>query len=107
MLLVGIFSALGLLLIALKLGGRKTIGSDVFVDVLITITLMVCFYGTFSGVTAAMVGGLFVSVVLFLMKKTMKHERLTVAKTKIGKGKVNFSRPSLKWKEVEPTWRAK
>ena len=107
MLLVGIFSALGLLLIALKLGGRKTIGSDVYIDVLITLTLMVCFYGTFSGVTAAMVGGLFVSVVLFLMKKTMKHERLTVAKTKIGKGKVNFSRPSLKWKEVEPTWRAK
>ena len=107
MLLVGIFSALGLLLIALKLGGRKTIGSDVFVDVLITITLMVCFYGTFSGVTAAMIGGLFVSIVLFVMKKTMKHERLTVAKTKIGRGKVNFSRPSLKWKEVEPTWRAK
>ena len=50
------------------------------------ITLIVCFYGTFSGVTAAMVGGLFVSIVLFVMKKTMKHERLTVAKTKIGKG---------------------
>ena len=107
MLLVGIFSALGLLLIALKLGGRKTIGADVFVDVLITITLLVCFYGTFSGTSAAMIGGLVVSVVLFVMKKTMKHEKLTLAKTKIGRGKVNFSRPSLKWKEVEPTWRAK
>ena len=36
MLTIGIFSALGLLLLALKIGGRKTIGSDVFVDVLIT-----------------------------------------------------------------------
>jgi len=106
-LLVGIFSALGLLLIALKLGGRKIIGADVFVDILITFTLMVCFYGTFSGVTAAMIGGLFVSIVLFIMKKTMKHEKLTVTKTKKGKGKASFSKPSIKWKKVEPAWRAK
>ena len=78
-----------------------------FVDVLITITLLVCFYGTFSGTSAAMIGGLVVSVVLFFMKKTMKHEKLTLAKTKIGKGKVSFSRPSIKWVEVEPTWRTK
>ena len=58
MLLVGILSALGLLILALKAGGRKTIGHDIFVDVLITVTLMVCFYGTFSGMTAAMMGGL-------------------------------------------------
>ena len=107
MLLVGIFSALGLLLIALKLGGRKTIGSDVFVDVLITFTLMICFYGTFSGVTAAMIGGLFVSIVLFVMKKTMKHEKLAVTKTKTGFGKASFSKPSVKWKKIEPEWRAK
>ena len=107
MLTIGIFSALGLLLIALKLGGRKTIGADVFVDVLITVTLMVRFYGTFSGTSAAMVGGLVVSVVLFIMKKTMKHEKLTVAKTRIGKGKVSFSKPSVKWVEVEPEWRTK
>ena len=55
MLLIGIFSALGLLLLALKAGGRKTIGHDIFIDVLITVTLMVCFYGTFSGMAAAMV----------------------------------------------------
>ena len=48
MLLVGIFSALGLLLLALKAGGRKAIGHDIFVDVMITVTLMVCFYGTLA-----------------------------------------------------------
>ena len=39
MLMVGILSALGLLLLALKAGGRKTIGHDVFVDVLITVKI--------------------------------------------------------------------
>ena len=80
MLLVGILSALGLLLLALKAGGRKTIGHDIFVDVLITVTLMVCFYGTFSGMTAAMIGGLTASIVLFVMKKTMTHEKLNKIK---------------------------
>ena len=109
MLLVGILSALGLLLLALKAGGRKTIGNDIFVDVLITVTLMVCFYGTFSGMTAAMVGGLTASIVLFILKKTMTHEVLEVKKvdkvifTKPFKAKV----PTIKtgWRKVEPTWR--
>ena len=69
MLTIGIFSARGLLLLALKAGGRKTIGNDIIVDVLITATLMIAFYGTYSGMTAAMIGGLTASIVLFLLKK--------------------------------------
>lgn len=110
MLLVGILSALGLLILALKAGGRKAIGHDIFVDVLITVTLMVCFYGTFSGMTAAMVGGLTASLVLFVMKKTMPHEKLTIVK----ENKVIMSNPveikiptvKTKWKTVEPDWRS-
>ena len=109
MLLVGILSALGLLLLALKAGGRKTIGNDIFVDVLITVTLMVCFYGTFSGMTAAMVGGLTASLVLFVLKKTMTHEVLEVKKVnKVLMTKpFNVSVPTVKtgWRKVEPTWR--
>tara|TARA_R100000808_G_scaffold1846_4_gene7869 strand:+ start:1398 stop:1730 length:333 start_codon:yes stop_codon:yes gene_type:complete len=109
MLMVGILSALGLLLLALKAGGRKTIGHDIFVDVLITVTLMICFYGTFSGMTAAMVGGLTASVVLFIMKKTMTHEKLEVTT----KEKVVFKKPfkmsvpivKTGWVEVQPEWR--
>ena len=106
MLWIGIFSALGLLLLALKAGGRKTIGNDIFVDVLITVTLMVCFYGTFSGMAAAMVGGLSASVVLFLMKKTMRHEVLTVQKQpKKVFNKFVIKTPTLKWETIEPKWR--
>ena len=106
MLLVGILSALGLLLLALKAGGRKTIGHDIFVDVMITITLMVCFYGTFSAMAAAMVGGLVASIVLFIMKKTMTHEKLTVEKKQIKVGnKFKIYKPIVSWKTIEPDWR--
>ena len=80
MLTIGIISALGLLLLALKIGGRKIIGMDIYFDIAITITLMIMFAGTFSGMAAAMIGGLFVTILLFIMKKTMVHETLTVEK---------------------------
>jgi lysylphosphatidylglycerol synthetase-like protein (DUF2156 family) len=105
MLTIGIVSALGLLLLTLKAGGRKTIGNDIFVDVLITLTLMVCFYGTFSGMAAAMVGGLVASIVLFVMKKTMVHEKLTIVKKPHKFHKLDYSTPKLKWVECEPDWR--
>ena len=98
MLLIGILSALGLLLLVLKAGGRKAIGADIFVDVAITITLMVCFYGTYSGMVAAMLGGLISSVILFIMKKTMVHKVLKIKTNK-------YYIPRATWKEVHPTWR--
>tara|TARA_B100000902_G_scaffold35563_2_gene42725 strand:- start:3636 stop:3962 length:327 start_codon:yes stop_codon:yes gene_type:complete len=108
--MVGILSALGLLILALKAGGRKAIGHDIFVDVLITVTLMVCFYGTFSGMTAAMMGGLTASLVLFVMKKTMPHEKLTVEKGErvVMTTPVQIKIPTVttKWKTVEPDWRS-
>ena len=105
MLLIGIFSALGLLLLALKAGGRKTIGHDILIDVMITVTLMVCFYGTFSGMAAAMVGGLCASVILFIMKKTMRHEKLALKRKKYKFLRANVSGPTVTWEEYEPDWR--
>ena len=98
MLLIGIMSAFGLLLLVLKTGGRKAIGADIFVDIAITVTLMVCFYGTYSGMDAAMLGGLCASVALFIMKKTMVHEVIKVKKNK-------YHVPLFKWEEVQPDWR--
>ena len=98
MLLIGILSAFGLLLLLLKIGGRKIIGADIFVDVAITITLMVCFYGTYSGMVAAMLGGLCASIALFIMKKTLVHEKLTIKPNK-------YYIPKATWEEVHPTWR--
>lgn len=105
MLTIGIFSALGLLLLALKAGGRKTIGHDIFVDVLITATLMVAFYGTYSGMASAMIGGLVASVVLFVMKKTMVHEKLKLESTNKKALGLNFSVPKVTWETKQPDWR--
>ena len=70
---------------------------------------MVCFYGTFSGMTAAMVGGLTASLVLFVMKKTMPHEKLTIEKGErvVMNKPVQIKIPTVKtkWKTVEPEWR--
>ena len=98
MLLIGIMSAFGLLLLVLKAGGRKAIGADIFVDIAITVTLMVCFYGTYSGMVAAMLGGLCASVTLFIMKKFMVHEVIAVKKNK-------HKIPILQWEKVQPDWR--
>ena len=99
MLLIGILSAFGLLLLLLKVGGRKVIGADIFVDVAITITLLVCFYGTYSGMVAAMIGGLCASIALFIMRKTMVHEVVAVKKNK-------YHIPIMKWEERKPDWRS-
>lgn len=105
MLLVGIGSALGLLLLALKLGGRKVIGMDIFFDVLITLVLIISFMGTFSGMASAMVGGLFVTIVLFILKKTVAHKRLTMTKKPVKIYKLRLDVPDVEWVEVEPEWR--
>ena len=102
MLTIGIVSALGLLLLTLKAGGRKTIGNDIFVDVLITLTLMVCFYGTFSGMAAAMVGGLSASIILFIMRKTMVHDKLVIRKKPVRILRMNFNKPVPTWERVYP-----
>jgi thiamine transporter ThiT len=104
MLTIGIFSALGLLLLALKIGGRKTIGHDVVADILITATLMVMFYGTYSGMTAAMVGGLVASITLFLMKKVMVHKKLQVEIYKKKVLGVKLPMLSFSWRTKQPDW---
>jgi hypothetical protein len=56
-----------------------------------------------------MVGGLCASIVLFIMKKTMVHEKLKV--TKVNKTVMTkpftVKVPTVKtgWQRVEPTWR--
>jgi len=82
MFLAGIIAAAGMLFLLFKFGVRKVINYDIFFDVLITFFLMIVLAGTFSGMIAALFGGLLVSVVLFIMKRTMRHEKLSLVKTK-------------------------
>lgn len=82
MILAGLIAAAGMLFLLFKFGVRKVITYDIFFDVLITFFLMIVLAGTFSGMMAALLGGLVVSVVLFIMKRTMRHEKLSLVKVK-------------------------
>tara|TARA_B100001029_G_C15029269_1_gene435784 strand:+ start:172 stop:468 length:297 start_codon:yes stop_codon:yes gene_type:complete len=81
MLLAGVIAAAGLLFLVFKLGMRKVVGYDILFDILITAVLMASLAGTYSGMMAALFGGLLVSVVLFIMKKTMHHQKLHYVRT--------------------------
>ena len=82
MFIAGLIAAAGLLFLLFKFGIRRVITYDIFFDVAITAILMVSLARTFSGMMAALFGGLIVSVVLFIMKRTMRHEKLSLVKIK-------------------------
>ena len=60
MWIAGLLSALGLLFLIFKFGIRRVISYDIPVDIAVTLLLMYVFAGTYSGMMAAMVGGLVV-----------------------------------------------
>ena len=70
MFTAGLIAAAGLLFLLFKFGIRRVITYDIFFDVAITAILMVSLAGTFSGMMAALFGGLLVSIVLFVRKRT-------------------------------------
>jgi len=74
MIFAGLLSALGLLFLIFKFGVRRVIAYDIPIDITVTAFLVWAFAGTYSGMLAAMIGGLIVSVTLFAMKKTMYRE---------------------------------
>jgi len=57
---------------------------------------MYAFAGTYSGMIAAMVGGLIVSITLYVMKRTMRREELKLVKTS------QFPYRAWRWIGVQP-----
>jgi len=96
MIFAGLLSALGLLFLIFKFGIRRVIAYDIPIDITVTAFLMYAFAGTYSGMIAEMVGGLIVSVTLFIMKRTMRREELQLVKTS------NFPYRAVRWIGVQP-----
>jgi len=96
MIFAGLLSALGLLFLIFKFGVRRVIAYDIPIDITVTAFLVWAFAGTYSGMLAAMIGGLIVSVTLFAMKKTMYREELKLVKTQ------DFPYRALRWIGVQP-----
>ena len=103
MILAGLIAATGLLFLVMKLGIRKIIKYDIILDVLITAVLMYSLAGTYSGMMAALLGGLFVSVILFVLKKTITREELRVGTDYIRVNKhIKVPTPNFYWEKVDP-----
>ena len=96
MILAGFLSALGLLFLIFKFGVRRIITYDIPIDIAVTGFLMYAFAGTYSGMLAAMIGGLIVSITLFIMKRTMRRETLQLTKT------AKFPYRAWRWIQVKP-----
>ena len=96
MIVAGLLSALGLLFLIFKFGIRRVIAYDIPIDIAVTAFLMYAFSGTYSGMIAAMVGGLIVSITLFIMKRTMRREVLMFVKTP------KFPYRAMRWIGVQP-----
>lgn len=78
-MLAGLLTALAILFVIFKLGNwRKVLFFDVLIDVSTTVVLAVVFAGTASGMVIAFTAGFFISVFLWLMKKTFGCDKLTL-----------------------------
>ena len=91
MILEAVGSAGGALILAHKLDIRKVLGYEVVFDIAITGGLAYLFVGTYSGMAAAMLAGLIVSVALSLLRRRLGYKRLVLENWK------------FKWKEYAPT----
>jgi hypothetical protein len=96
MIFAGLLSAAGLLFLIFKFGVRRVIAYDIPIDITVTAFLVYVFAGTYSGMLAAMVGGLIVSITLFVMKRTMRREEFKLVKTS------SFPYRAMRWVGVQP-----
>lgn len=98
MFLTGFIAALGLLFLLFKLGWRRVVAYDIYVDVAVTVALMAMFAGTYSGMMAAMFGGLLVSVILFVLKQTVEYEKLVLTTSELRlHPRVRIPYPHFSW----------
>lgn len=99
MIIAGLLTACAFLILFYKLGIRRVLNHDILVDIAVTFFLMWVFAGTFAGMMAAIIGGLFVSIVLVVLKRMTPREKLGVIKTK------SFPYRKIGWVTVPPTRR--
>jgi len=80
MLTAGLITVLAVLVITMKLNKdtlQKILGYDIVIDILVTLGLTWLLAGTYSGMMAAIVGGLLFSIALYFIKHSVGYQRLT------------------------------
>lgn len=77
---IGITSAIALLVLMYKLGIRKFMGYPVAVDIGASALFALLFAGTLTGMTVAVVAGLFFSLIVYLVRLVAGFERYSINK---------------------------
>lgn len=77
-LLYGLFSALAVFILLLKIGIRKVLYFDLFIDITFTIFLAYLLKGSFAGIMAAVLGGLALSIALIISKYVFGYQKPTI-----------------------------
>ena len=84
-LLLALISAAGVLFLVFKFGNlRRVLWFDKYIDLISTVGLAVAFMGTMGGMAIAVIAGTFISITLWLMRKAIGCEELTVKGWKQG-----------------------
>lgn len=94
----GILMAFTVLIVIARLGMRKFMGYPAVLDASIVIVLGWLLHGTFGGITAAITGGLFFSLMITVIRKYYGYSRLTHRGWVTNYGV--FGKPATNWREV-------
>ena len=78
-LLLALISATGVLFLVFKFGNvRRVLWFDKYIDLISTVGLAIAFMGTLGGMAIAVIAGTFISITLWIMRKAIGCEELTV-----------------------------
>jgi len=103
LIILGILCALSMMFMIFKIGLRRVVGYQVIADFIITGFLIVVFSGTYSGMVVGLIGGLTVSVILYILSKTIYAERLEMHKAHVRLAKsIDVPVPALRWTLIPP-----
>lgn len=75
--IIGILGAITVLIVLARLGIRKFMGYPALLDAGIVLVLALLFHGTYAGTIAAVIGGLFFSALITVIRKVYGYQVIT------------------------------
>lgn len=76
-IIIGLLSAVVLIIVMSRFGIKYFMGYPAVLDIVATILLMLMLHGTYVGMVAAVMGGLFISGFISVIRRVMGYARLT------------------------------
>jgi hypothetical protein len=73
---VGVLSAITVMVVMARIDLKKFMGYPAIMDCFVTALLAILLYGTYTGIVAAIVGGLFFSFIVSIVRRVYGYKRL-------------------------------